>query len=99
MALDTDDDLDIFFQDDGIDVSFDGGVTMCRALKEEFDDKVNEGMVKNSSIGRVKAITVRAVDVEGIGMNDRVQINDVSYRIRDVMLIQDGKFKHFLLKE
>lgn len=99
MALDTDEDLLLFFEDDGIDVSFDAGVTFKRALKEEFDEKVNEGSMHNSSIGRIKAITLRTVDVASLQMNALVHIGSSVYRVRDKMQIQDGKFTHLLLKD
>lgn len=101
MALDTDEDLELFFQDDGVRVSFDNGVTYVDALREEYDEKVNEGQMGGSSIGRIKAITVRAVDAQTVQMSGLVRFEGVTaqYRVRDIMQIQDGKFTHILLKD
>jgi len=99
MALDTNDDLDLFFEDDGIDVSLDAGATFLRALTEQYDEKVNEGRMGNASIGRLKALTMKAVETEAVAMGAIIHIGGTPYKVRDIMLIQDGKFRHFLLKE
>lgn len=99
MALDTDDDLDMFFEDDGIDVSFDAGVTFLRALMEQYDEKVNEGRMGKASIGRIKALTMKASETDAVVLGAIVHINGTPYKVRDIMLIQDGKFKHFLLSD
>jgi len=91
-----DNDRDIFLNaNTAVDVVYKG--VIVKAIKDEFEERVNEGQMDTAAIARVIGLTFHTADVVGMVGDDIVLINGTSYSVRQRRAIHEGKYTHVML--
>ena len=79
-------DLDIFVEDFG--VSCTAGATTANGILDMPSQVISDGMVLTTDF----TLTARASAFGSLIRGDSITVDSVAYTVREVMLIDDGKF-------
>jgi len=79
-------DLDIFLADFG--VSCTAGAVTAKGILDMPSQIVADGMVLSTDY----TLTAKASDFGSLGRGSSITVDSVAYTVREVMLVDDGKF-------
>lgn len=86
-------DLGLFFADFGVDATW-GSLTTKVIIDAATEDLLGGRILSNDYV-----MTLPAADFPGIAMNAQITVGSVTYRVREVRLIDDGAVKELTVSK